>query len=341
MHAFELLKDPSVVAGKTLCAVYGDDSYLRREVLDALVGGLLGGPVDDLAVTRFVGDRASLADVLDELRTLPFLVKERVIIVEEADKFVSAHRKELEALADGPPTPGALILSVASWPGNTKLTKAFAKVGVPVECKSPDERELPTWLIHLAKTRSKVKLHPDAARLLLELVGPEVGILASEVEKLAVYVGDRKEIAREDVARMVGAGRVETIYRTVDAMTTGQSARALADLDRLMESGEHPVGLLARMSFTLRKLHHAGLLRRAKHELEAASREAGLFNSKLTGQQHAHLGPMRVDRLPAMLLQADLDLKGSSSLPAETVMERLVVQLSRKREEDRPARTPS
>ena len=29
----------------------------------------------------------------------------------------------------------------------------------------------------------------DAARLLVELVGAEVGVLASEVEKLAVYVG--------------------------------------------------------------------------------------------------------------------------------------------------------
>jgi DNA polymerase-3 subunit delta len=341
MHAFEFLKDPSVAAGKSLCAVFGDDSYLRREVLDAMIGSLLGGPVDDLAVTRFVGDRAGLTDVLDELRTLPFLVKRRVVIVEEADKFVTAHRKELEAFADRPPTPGALILSVKTWPGNTRLAKAFVKVGLPVECKTPDERELPTWLVQIAKTRSRAKLQPEAASLLLELVGPEIGLLVSEVEKLAVYVGDYKEIGREDVIRMVGAGRVETIWRTVDAMTTGQSARALADLDKLMDSGEHPVGLLAGITSTLRKLHHAGQLRRAKHDLEDASRQAGLFNSKLTGQQHAHLGPARVDRLPAMLLQADLDLKGSSSLPPETVMERLVVQLSRKRDDDRPARSSS
>ena len=336
MHAFELLKDPSAAGGKALFAVFGDDAYLRREAIDALVRGLLGSPADDLALTRFHGDRAGLADVLDELRTLPFLVKRRVVVVEEADKFVTAHRKELETLADGPATPGALILSVKSWPGNTKLAKTLAKVGLPVECKTPGEGELPAWLVHLAKTRSKVKLLPDAAKLLLELVGPEIGILAMEVEKLAVYVGDRKEIGRDDVARMVGAGRVETIWRAVDSMTTGQPARALHDLDRLMASGEHPVGLLAGMTSTLRKLHHAGQLRRARRDLDDASREAGLYNSKMTGQQHAHLGPTRVDGLPALLLQADLDLKGSSSLPPETIMERLVVRLARKREDDLP-----
>ena len=331
MHAFDLMKSPGKVGEKILIAVYGDDSFLRREAFKALIRGLLGADDDELAVTRFAGDKASLADVLDELRTLPFLVKRRVVIVEDADTFVTAHRKELETLADGPPTPGSLILSVKTWPGNTRLAKAFARMGLAVECKTPDERELPAWLVQMAKTRESVALREDAARLLLELVGPEIGLLSSEVEKLAVYVGERKAIEREDVARMVGAGRVETIWRALDAATTGKGREALEDLDRLMASGEHPVGLLAAMASSLRKVHHAGQLRRARRSLVEACKESGAFPAPRVGEQHAHLGPMRVDRLPALLLQADLDLKGSSSLPPETVIERLAVVLARKR----------
>ena len=333
MHALELLKSPGAAVDKALIAVHGDDSYLRREALNALVRGLLGGEADDLALTRFPGDKTLLADVLDEVRTLPFLVKRRVVIVEDADPFVTAHRKELESLADARPTPGALILSVKTWPANTRLAKAVAKVGLVVECKTPDERELPRWLVGLAKSTSRVKLEDDAAHLLVELVGPEIGLLAMEVDKLAVYVGDKKTIDRADVARMVGAGRVETIWRTLDAATTGKAGEALTDLDRLMASGEHPVGLLAAMTSSLRKLHHAGQLRRAKRDLESACKEAGIYPAARVGAQHAHLGPKRVDGLPALLLQADLDLKGSTSLPAETVMERLVVRLARKRED--------
>ena len=54
---------------------------------------------------------------------------------------------------------------------------------------------------------------PAAANLLVELVGLEIGILASELEKLAVYAGESKRIERADVARMVGAGRVETVWK--------------------------------------------------------------------------------------------------------------------------------
>ena len=124
-------------------------------------------------------------------------------------------------------------------------------------------------------------------------------------------------IRRDDVAKMVGAGRVETIWRTVDAATTGQAAEALADLDRLLGSGEHPVRLLAGMTFSLLKVHHAGQLRRARVELKEACQRAGIFAGGVekTRQQHAHLGPARVDQLPGLLLQADLDLKGDSTLP--------------------------
>jgi DNA polymerase-3 subunit delta len=179
-------------------------------------------------------------------------------------------------------------------------------------------------------------LDPDAASLLVELVGAEVGLLAAEVEKLATYVDEKKAIRREDVSRMVGAGRVETIWQALEAATSGRGAEALADLDRLITSGEHPVGLLAAMSTSLLKLHHAGELRRAGLDIQAACRDAGLtFYGSVdrTQKQHRHLGPTRVGKLPQMLLQADLDLKGSSTLPPRVILERLLLELARPRKD--------
>ncbi len=203
----------------------GDDAYLRDESIRAIARLAVAGGDTEMAVTRVAGDHAKLADVLDEVRTLPFLAKCRVVVVDNADPFVTAYRKELEAYAEKPSRSGVLVLSAKSWPGNTKLAKQVEKVGTSIECKTPDERDLPAWLIELAKTRAKAKLDDDAARLLVDLVGPEVGLLASEVDKLIVYVGDRAQIRREDVAKMVGSGRIEKIFAVVDAATTGARAR--------------------------------------------------------------------------------------------------------------------
>jgi DNA polymerase III subunit delta len=87
------------------------------------------------------------------------------------------------------------------------------------------------------------------------------------------------------------------------------------------------------MSASLLKVHHAGRLRGARLPLEEACRIAGMpsFAVEKTGKQHAHLGPRRVDQLPATLLRADLDLKGGSSLEPRVVLEQLLVGLSRPR----------
>jgi DNA polymerase-3 subunit delta len=334
MHAFQFLREPSSEP-RPLYALFGEDAYLRSASLDAILKATLGDKADEMAVTRFAGSQATLADVLDEVRTLPFLAPRRVAIVEDADPFVTAHRKGLEGYAERPSESGVLVLSVKSWPSNTKLAKLVEKNGLAVDCKAPKESELPAWLVQLAKGREGVKLDQDAAVLLVELVGPEVGLLASELEKLAIYVGDRKVIRRDDVATMVGAGRVEAVWGVIEAATTGRADEALAGLDRLLTSGEHPVRLVAALCSSLLRVYHAGQARLGRKDLEAACREAGIspYFARKTGQQHGHLGPSRVASLPEWLLRADLDLKGGSQLPPRVVVERLLVRLARERKD--------
>lgn len=335
MHAIDILKDPSKLPARPVYAIYGDDSFLRREVLGEIRRVALPDEGDELAIARFAGETASLAEVFDELRTLPFFSKRRLVVVENADPFVTAHRRELEGYVEHPVESAVLVLLVKLWTSTTKLAKLVETHGVSVECKGPNDRALTSWMVHLAPARFGVALAPDAATLLVELVGPEVGLLVAELEKLSIYVGTSKKVHRDDVARMVGAGRIETVWRMLDAATTGKGDLALEHLDGLVTSGEHPVGLLAAMSSSLLKVYHAGRLRKLRVDLKQACASAGIapFAVETTRQQHAHLGPARVDRLPAMLLQADLDVKGASILTPRTILERLVVELSGPRQD--------
>ena len=316
MHAIEFLRDPAKVPVKPVYAVFGDDPFLRRESLETIGRVVLQGEDDALAVARFAGEQASLADVLDEVRTLPFFSSRRVAIVESADPFVTAHRKELEAFVEHPSASGVLVLSVKTWPANTRLAKLVDKTGLAIDCKGPN--------------RARAGPVADPA-------GPVPGRCPARRRRRAAAAragrpGDRaagrrdreagglrrhaRRIRRDDVAKMVGAGRIETIWKVLDAATTGRGDVALEHLDHLIAAGEYPVGLLAAMSVSLLKVHHAGRLRRARMKLEDACREAGIpyVAVEKTQRQHAHLGPRRVDQLPELLLQADLDLKGSTKL---------------------------
>ena len=248
----------------------------------------------------------------------PFFSRSRLVIVDDADTFVTKYRKELENFAERPCESGILLLQVKTWPSTTRLAKLVEKAGLSIDCSSPKESDLVPWISQVASTRFGAQLDPAEARLLLELVGPESGILVAELEKLSIYVAESKRIDKKAILKLVGAGRVETIWKTLDAALGGQAKLAIELLDRLLTDGEEPVGLLAAMSASLLKLHHAGGLRAARLSVDEACRLAGIpsFAVEKTRKQHAHLGPARVDQLPNSLQRADFDLKGGSALRA-------------------------
>ncbi len=336
MHALDWLREPSQPTSRPVYAVYGTDAYLIRESINGVVRTVFPAADDDAAISRFPGPQTELSDVLDELFTLPFFSKKRLVIVEDADTFVTKHRKDLESYVQKPSASGILLLQVKQWTSTTNLAKLAEKLGQAIECsavRDKDTTKLVAWLIEYSQTHCNAHLDKGAANLLVELAGLEVGILVSEVEKLAVYAGSSKKIERGDVARMVGAGRVETIWKALDAATTGQGSATLELIDNLLAAGEFPVPLLAAMSASLIKVYHAGRLRTTRLTLDEACRIAGIppFAIEKTGKQHAHLGPRRVDQLPETLLKADLDIKGGTLLEPRVVLELLLARLSRPR----------
>jgi DNA polymerase III subunit delta len=330
MNALDWLREAGEQPIRAVYVVFGDDSYLIRESIAAVARSVLPDEDREAGTTRYSGSTATLATVLDEVCTLPFFSRRRLVIVDEADTFVSKNRKDLEAYVSKPTESGILLLHVKQWTATTILAQLVEKSGLAINASAPREGDLVKWLTQLARTRFDVHLAADGARLMVELVGPEAGLLAAEVEKLAVYAGESRRIERADITTLVGGGRVETIWKTLDAVATGQARVALEHLDNLLAAGEQPTPMLAAMSVSLLKTHHAGRLRAARLNIDEACRIAGIppFAVDKTRKQHAHLGPRRVDQLPAMLLKADLDLKGGSLLDPRTILEILLVRLS-------------
>src|SRR5262245_49979897 len=101
--AVDFLADPAKFALGPVCAVAGDETFLKREVLEAIRSTVLGDDEGEFSLTTFAGRDVQLRDVLDALATTSlFGSGQRLVIVEEADPFVSEHRAELEAYVERP-----------------------------------------------------------------------------------------------------------------------------------------------------------------------------------------------------------------------------------------------
>jgi DNA polymerase-3 subunit delta len=321
-----------------LYVLHGDEPFLKRLVLGGIRRVVLGPDADGFAVSTYPGDKATLGAVQDDLQTLPFLAPCRVVVVEDADPFVTRERARLEKLFPellGRSKPGGvLVLDVKTWSAGTKLAKATPDTSLIV-CNAPDSQQLPPWCVAWCQAQHGKALAPAAARLLVELVGTEMGILAQEMEKLAAYAGEAPAINARDVDQLVGQSRAENTFQIFDLIGAGKTGEALAFLDQLFDQGDDPLRLLGAFSWQLRRLAQTARLSAQGVPLNDAMDRAGVAKfptaRRAAEQQLRHLGRRRLDQIYNWLVETDQGLKGYSQLPPRTLLERLVVRLARPR----------
>lgn len=339
LSAIEFLSKPKHPAPPPLCAVYGDESFLKREVLIALRRLVLGDEEGDFSLSTFAGPETQLRDVLDALATVSlFGSGPRLAVVEDADSFVTNYRAELEDYAASPTKNAVLVLEVDSWPSNTRLAKAVAASGLAVDCSTPKEPQTKRWLIDRAKSLYNIHFEAAAADALFELLPPEPGLLAQELDKLAPIVDESRAINAKLVRENVGGWRTRVVWDMVDAAADGRAADALVQLDRLIASGEKPHGLLPQMASSLRKFDAATRLIEAAEAdrrpiaLRDALAQSGVppFKLRDAERQLRHIGRGRARHLTRWLLAADLAIKGHNSADPEAriELERLIVRLA-------------
>ncbi len=337
LHAIDYLADPAAHPPQSVCVASGDEAFLKRRTLLEIRRAVLGSSEGEFSLATFEGKTALLRDIQEELSTLAmFGGGRRLVLVEEADDFVTRYRAELEDYVAKPVSTGVLVLDVKSFPSNTRLYKAVAATGMLVDCGAPAAAAVTRWVRSWAKQAHGIQLEVAAADALVEAVGPELGLLDQELAKLALTVEAGGKISVTTVTEMVGGWRARTTWEMLDAALDGKAPEAMLQLDRLFAAGENPIALLGQISATLRRLAAAMQLIRSaeatgrRMPLRAALEQAGVktFVLDKVERQLRRLGRKRAEQLYGWLLQADLDLKGGSSLPPRTVLERLVVQVA-------------
>ena len=367
ISAIDYLKQTDAGKVPPVCAIFGDESFLKRQCLARLQQQVLGDD-EDVSSSTFSGDSAELRDVLAELSTIAMFGGKRLVVVDDADKriararkesvkssaansskdaaeeavsFISRNRAKLEDYVEKPVCSSVLVLVADSFPGNTKLYKGVVNSGLAIDCCRPkSESQIPAWvakwLIDWAKDAHKLRLSKDAADLLVDIVGIEMGLLDQELDKLALLVGKDGNIGVETVSQNAGNWRTRTVWDMLDAVLEGKVAGALGQLDRLLAAGEDPVAVLAMISGSLRRLAAATrIVLQGESAGRRVSPRSALEHSGVkpfvlgkTELQLKRLGRHRGARLYRQLLKADLDLKGDSALSPRLVLEGLIVRLA-------------
>ena len=99
MEALTFLAGAAKAKRHTIYALFGDEDFLKRLARERIIATVLGEEDPSFAVSVYSGEKLDFSTVRNELDTLPFLAPCRIVIIENADPFVTEHRALLEQYA--------------------------------------------------------------------------------------------------------------------------------------------------------------------------------------------------------------------------------------------------
>ncbi len=190
----------------------------------------------------------ALGRLREALQTLPFFGSEKLVWFRDCN-FLGDDRTASAAAVTDSLSALAQELKRFDWRGVRLLLSAPGKVDKrrvffktlealgPVEERpglSAADRDWAEKAEDFARremTARGKRLSDAAAARLVAAVGPHLRLLANEVEKLSLYVGDRAEITPEDVAAVVTAGKQARAFALAEALGDRHLPAALRALD--------------------------------------------------------------------------------------------------------------
>jgi len=137
-----------------------------------------------------------------------------------------------------PSNSGTLVLRLNSLPANQRIYKQISKVGQVIPCEPPKDMALAKWASDHARTAHQVTLPADAAKLLVELVGNDLGRLDTEIAKLALFA-DAGRVTADKVHTAVAFQREQEVRDIVKFLeyvlnTLGSGESSARDKDVLV-----------------------------------------------------------------------------------------------------------
>lgn len=311
---------------------YGPDELTRSESLAKLCARL-PADVADLNTTRLDGRRLRLETLALACEASPFLAERRIVIVTDALKHGKAgkEREELRAYLDQLPAWCDLVfVEREEVDRRSILFTHLKKVGEVYEFLPLEGEPLLEWLNARARQKGS-RLDPAAARHLIELVGADTRMLATELEKLATYVGQRALITTSVVDLLVEDGQEQNLFAFIDQLAARRMGPALRGARALLEEGQAATYLLFMLARQVRILIGVQELTDQRMRPEAIATELGQkpFVIRKALEQARGFAPGELATIHARLLELDLATK-TGRIQAETALELFVAEVCTK-----------
>ena len=331
----------------------GDEAFFRKRFRDAILEHLVPVDLRDFSLFEFDLGETDLAEILDRARTPSLMAPFQVFFVRGVKNLYGrgSNEEKLAAIEEycKNPNPDALIVFVAdhvSIPADVRkmemqdrdryqrIRDTMGQYCGIVELARVEEGEAVRWISDYCTGRG-VKIEADGARELVDALGGDMMMISNELEKLILYVNEKKRITLGDVETMVLAAKQRSLYELTDAISSRDRVRALEVLDAILASGdgeEAAIGHVYMLAKTFRQM--LVILERNVRDqrmlwaaLWQGFRVPPFAADDIIKQARRYKSRRALTRAIRLVAKADLALR-SNPVSKRMVLERLVIDLT-------------
>lgn len=302
----------SVTQTSNITAVFGTDDLKVKETALRLSKELSPPDAGDFSndIIQGTAENAEhcaqiVKQVIDALQTLPFFGGGKLVWLKNANflgdnQIGKSHAatsgfESILDCAENLPSDIRLLISANAVDKRRTSYKRLQKIADLRVLDKPDTSKT-GWedeVIPQIERRARelgVSFTTEAVEVLVQLAGEDTRQLESEIEKLSLFVGDRK-ISVEDVRDLVPLNRAGVVFELGNALGKRDLRRALELVRTLLFQGQNPIGiLLAAVVPRVRNLFFAADLLQQHPKLPRGNYSAFCgFLEKLAPSQTAHL----------------------------------------------------
>jgi len=253
----------------------GDEAFFGKRCREAILQHLVPAEVRELSFYDMDLGEMDLQQVLDHARTPSLMSPFQVFFIRGVKNLYGRgkHNDEFTAIENyfKDPNPDALLVFIADHiriPPDARrmdltdkeryerIRETLGEYCTILEFARVDEGDAVKWATDTARSE-EVKLDNDAARELVDSLGGDMMMVANELEKLVLFVGDQKRITLGDVETLVLAAKQRSFYELTDAISARDRARALRVLDAILSTADGEdaaIGHLYMLSRTFRQM---------------------------------------------------------------------------------------
>jgi len=323
----------------------GQDDFSLNQALEQIKRSVDDQALLAASTATLDGQQVTLDQLRNVCETVPFLAEKRLVIIkgllERFEGKGKARRQKKTTRVTNQqgeyklfgscitqiPDSTIIVLLENRITSNNPLFREVVSKAVAKSFPLLRDDQLRQW-VRKRVTEEGGSISPQAVDLLAKLVGSNLWIMASEINKLVLFTSDRR-IEAEDVKTVVSYAQQASVFTMVDAIVEFKVELAEQLLEHLLRRGAPPAYLLFMLSRQMQMIVRARELKNQRKPKPEIQNKLGLtseFALRKTLEQAGRYSFPRLKEVYHQLLEADLSIK-TGKYNAELALNILVAQL--------------